>query len=298
MDVQLNPMAFPILRGNGYIQFGTDGYVAGVLGPYGSRKLGALTALCGQLTQEALPTKQCILQLARAGFGQFLATQVIQELMDYKVLVPGFSRAVLTAGGYYPLVSRFAAEAKDCGMDVATPTTPKELVNYLRYSEDTQPYVHFYDGVLDWSTLLITMYNSVPIVPVAVLGNRIVIGPVRRNYAGPCLCCYEHYRRDADPRWDTIRHQYAGSLGTLPSHTRNLILGHTLSVVRNLMGFPPPPGGRPEEIKPGYMLQVGVDGSFVHHSRVDVHPGCNLHRPWDKDFLNVLLPVKKQRREE
>ncbi|MDO4908676.1 MAG: hypothetical protein Q3962_02330 [Corynebacterium sp.] len=279
MKVRLNPFASPILRGDGYIQFGTDAHISGVIGPLGKQSVLGFLSLCELLQRRALSMKDCTDFMRNYGLQPSYTQELLGELHGFGVVVDAPSISTINLGGYYPFAREFAPLARSMGMHVVLPDHFNDQNHFLSAIDPADPYIHFYDGLFDWNAFLSIHSRDMTVIPVSVIGHFIRIGPMRFSHQGPCLSCFELYRRDADPEWIKIRRQYAASLENLPVPARLLLLSHTLAVVSSLLGFPDAPGVERRELYDGLLIQVAVDGSSVDYSAVRPHPTCVLHDP-------------------
>ncbi|MDQ2756603.1 MAG: hypothetical protein M3Y71_08570, partial [Actinomycetota bacterium] len=116
--------------------------------------------------------------------------------------------------------------------------------------------------------------RGVPVLPVVIEGRRVLVGPLVRDDAGPCLHCLDRVRTDLDAAWPVIATQ--GEDGLPPDDDTLLTLASavvTMLVRAQLDG----PG-----VPPGVSVEAALPWPRLDHRRWPRHPDCSHHRFVDR----------------
>jgi len=112
--------------------------------------------------------------------------------------------------------------------------------------------------------------RGVPVLPVVIEGHRVVVGPLVRDDAGPCLHCLDRVRTDLDAAWPVIATQ--GSDGLPPDDDTLLTLAAAVvaMLVRAQLDGPGVPAG--------VSVEAALPWPRLDHRRWPRHPDCSHHR--------------------
>lgn len=118
--------------------------------------------------------------------------------------------------------------------------------------------------------------SGVAHLPVVSLGHRVVIGPLVRPGAGPCLRCLDLHRRDRDPAWPMVLAQLMAE-GRPPAAVRAetavtaVAAGLTAMIVHRAIDG--------DDLPAGTSVEVGLPSPRVEHRRWTTHPLCGCSGP-------------------
>ncbi len=115
--------------------------------------------------------------------------------------------------------------------------------------------------------------RGVPVLPVVIEGHRVVVGPLVRDDAGPCLHCLDRVRTDLDAAWPVIATQ--GGDGLPPDDDTLLTLAAAVvaMLVRAQLDGPGVPAG--------VSVEAALPWPRLDHRRWPRHPDCSHHHRAD-----------------
>ena len=108
-----------------------------------------------------------------------------------------------------------------------------------------------------------------------MLDSRVVVGPIGRGDAGPCLVCAEFYLLDSD----SALHSLAAALPDGPAAPDSVVIAAgscaAAVLIRALAGAPLPPGVVTSPPQAGATVTVDPFGPVpVRTDHLRVHPRC------------------------
>ncbi|WP_156224623.1 thiamine biosynthesis protein ThiF [Pseudactinotalea suaedae] len=132
-------------------------------------------------------------------------------------------------------------------------------------------------GAVDAVRVRPLMRDDVAHLPVLVRELDVVVGPLVRPGAGPCLRCLDLHRRDEDPRWPAVATQITASppdgvetsLGWLGA----ALAAHQVLAVVDGRGV----------LVAGTSLEVSATYPLPRYREWAVHPDCGCTRPAEHD---------------
>jgi bacteriocin biosynthesis cyclodehydratase domain-containing protein len=119
---------------------------------------------------------------------------------------------------------------------------------------------------------------DVPHLSVVVREDDVLVGPLVRPGAGPCLRCLDLHRADRDPAWPSILAQVLGG----PRRERRLEVEPALAVlVAGLVGLQvlATLDGFSRPATAGATLEVELPDGLVARREWPAHPACGCHWP-------------------
>lgn len=124
---------------------------------------------------------------------------------------------------------------------------------------------------------------------VVVREGDVVVGPLVRPGAGPCLRCLDLHRADLDPVWPTVLAQVLSTGRRVPEESAVAGLAGHLAALQALAHL----DGRGEPAAAGATLEVELPDGLAARRPWPVHPECGCCWPDDpaSDLLSEL-PLK------
>lgn len=165
-------------------------------------------------------------RLEAAGLDSAAASSLIDDALDYGILWPQpphpEQHETIIMLGESPLALELRARLAADGYTVRIPLDEDNIFSYI----------HDLDGLF---TVLAIDQLHCPIdcanalagtpttwLPISLLDNRGIIGPLRMEGQGPCPLCIHLFRVDADPQWSTI----ASQLTSVRRQPEKLVIAH------------------------------------------------------------------------
>lgn len=255
------------------IQFGMDATRVGVA-ETGSA-LAVATAF--NTAREPVSPEDLSHRLRAAGLEEAAALSLIEDALDYGILWPHRQAAektdTIVLMGESTLAHNLRARLEEDGFQVRIPLEEDNAFSYIHDLDGMYPVlaVDQLHCPLDCANALAG--TGTTWIPVSLLDNRGVIGPVRLRGQGPCPLCAHLARVDMDPLWNIISTQLTRVRRTPEAVVLDAVAAHTQVIIRRLMGRPLPPGAPTAKPRPGQQWEVDVYG---HHQQrtVIAHPRC------------------------
>jgi bacteriocin biosynthesis cyclodehydratase domain-containing protein len=110
---------------------------------------------------------------------------------------------------------------------------------------------------------------------VVVREGDVVIGPLVRPGAGPCLRCLDLHRADRDPQWPGVLAQLLTDPGPQPQESALARLAAALAALQVLAQL----DGLHEPAATAATLEVGLPHGLVSRRPWPAHAGCGCHWP-------------------
>ena len=272
-QVVLAPGSAVFCREETVVQFGMDATRVGVA-ETGSA-LAVATAF--NTAREPVSPEDLSHRLRAAGLEEAAALSLIEDALDYGILWPHREAAektdTIVLMGESTLAYNLRARLEEDGFQVRIPLEEDNAFSYIHDLDGMYPVlaVDQLHCPLDCANALAG--TDTTWLPVSLLDNRGVIGPVRVQGRGPCPLCAHLSRVDTDPRWNIISTQLTRVRRTPEAVVLDAVAAHTQVIIRRLMGRPLPPGAPTAKPRPGQQWEVDVYG---HHQQrtVIAHPRC------------------------
>lgn len=184
--IVLSPFAQILRRGHGAIQFGLDASRAGIV------ELPGAPAIAACLAELEHPTRveDALISLIDAGCEAEVARCLLDELLDFGVLRVARRPGAAVFGGS-DLAGHLSGLLGSLGVDVRVPRPDEKLCALLADIPDQWPVVladQFSWGARDAASVA---FAANPVLSVAALDGRGLVGPVRLGGQGPCPMCVE-----------------------------------------------------------------------------------------------------------
>ena len=272
-QVVLAPGSAVFCREETVIQFGMDATRVGVA-ETGSA-LAVATAFGA--AREPVSPEELSERLRAAGLEKAAALSLIEDALDYGILWPhneaDAKADAIVLMGESALAERLRARLEADGFQVRIPLEEDNVFSYIHDLDGMYPVlaVDQLHCPLDCANALAG--TGTTWIPVSLLDNRGVIGPVCIRGQGPCPLCAHLARVDMDPLWNIISTQLTHVRRTPEAVVLDAVSAHTQVTIRRLMGRPLPPGAPTTKPRPGQQWEVDVYG---HHQQrtVIAHPRC------------------------
>lgn len=155
----------------------------------------------------------------------------------------------------------------------------EELVRQLGRADDPELVVLVGAWVLAPAEHGVWLRRDVPHLPV-VVGDDVIVGPLVRPGAGPCLHCVDLARRDADPAWPAIATQLHGR--PAPVLSRTAVAEAAAFAVRRL-------GEDPAGAAPGTSWRLDPRDGSVSVAGWERHPECSCAAPPGSDWAPAAV---------
>lgn len=272
-QVVLAPGSAVFCREETVVQFGMDATRVGVA------ETGSALSVAAAFNTAREPVRPEDLshRLRAAGLEEAAALSLIEDALDYGILWP-YKEAVeksdtLVLMGESALAQGLRARLEADGFQVRIPLEDDNIFSYIHDLDGMYPVlaVDQLHCPLDCANALAG--TDTTWLPVSLLDNRGIIGPVRVQGRGPCPLCAHLSRVDTDPRWNIISTQLPRVRRTPEAVVLDAVSAHTQVIIRRLMGRPLPPGAPTAKPRPGQQWEVDVYG---HHQQrtIIAHPRC------------------------
>lgn len=252
------------------MQFGLDASRAGIL------ETPAAPQVAAALKTLTRPTDldRALDGLVAAGLEEPSAICLVEELLVHGVLTPHQPAQVFLVGST-PLAFHLAGLLDSYGVKVRTPFADEDPALALRGIDPRWPVI-VVDQIgarPELAHRLVRMPN--PVLPVAVLDKRGLIGPARVTGRGPCLMCLELTWVRRDEHFHTVASQLAdtGALTRQDPTTVAATAASTAAQLEALRGHPLAVG--PALVEPGDCVVVDpYSPESSHRFRLTAHAGC------------------------
>ncbi len=272
-QVVLAPGSGVFCREQGVVQFGMDATRVGVA------ETGNALAVAAAFNtaREPVAPEDLSHRLRAAGLEAAAALSLIEDALDYGILWPHKEADdkvdTIVVMGESALARGLRARLEADGFQVRIPLEEDNVFSYIHDLDGMYPIL----GVdqlhcpLDCANALAGTETTW--IPVSLLDNRGVIGPVLIRGQGPCPLCAHLSRVDMDPRWNIISTQLTRVRRRPEDVVLDAVTAHTQVIIRRLLGRPLPPGAPTAKPRPGQQWEVDVYG---HHQQrtVIAHPRC------------------------
>lgn len=278
MLYKLHPAAHPILRGNGYIQFGLDAKTSGIIGPFNYKQASLIIRISLQMKKRARSKQWCQERLLASGLSPHESHNIIDELIRYGIMITPLEKKPIVICGYMPLVQIIASLLEKHNFRCIIPRIGESTEEFLRAVQRSYPLILVYNGEFIPEVLFHRNSFSDYFIPLSIIDHQTIIGPISKATEGPCILCAELYRRDSDPAWHIIRGQYPTTLEHNATVNLTLAAAHIAALVLHTCSIPPIPGKKSPDIEPGLILTIAADGTSINREVLSVHPGCVYHR--------------------
>ncbi|AEX69383.1 hypothetical protein Q6D62_03550 [Corynebacterium diphtheriae] len=274
--ISLSPHAQVLLRPEG-IQFGLDSATAGIFAAPESLIVAIVQVLRGFWQPIAKTT--AIEQLTEAGLQPVAARGLIDDLLHHRVLSIVERNLTVAAGGFGPLVAPIKAVLGSAGISVVQAHTIQRCMALESLLSREVPLI-WINSTPSFSHIAQELVEVKTMIPVGLMDNHAIIGPVRIDGRGPCGLCTDLYRSDADPQWPALLKNATAPL-TAPAALTYATAARVTRLVEQL--------SEPRQrvtVTAGLVIRVSPDGELSSeimspHSRC---PLCWSSR-WDCDPL-------------
>nr|WP_274706292.1 hypothetical protein [Corynebacterium marquesiae] len=227
--------------------------------------------------REPISPEELSYRLRSAGLEEAAAQSLIEDALNYGILWPHREAAektdTIVLMGESTLAHSLRARLEEDGFQVRIPLEEDNVFSYIHDLDGMYPVlaVDQLHCPLDCANALAG--TATTWVPVSLLDNRGVIGPVRIRGQGPCPLCAHLARVDMDPLWNIISTQLTRVRRTPEAVVLDAVAAHTQVIIRRLMGRSLPPGAPTAKPRPGQQWEIDVYG---HHQQrtVIAHPRC------------------------
>lgn len=266
--LQLAAGAHVYLRGREALQFGLDATRAGVIEATGAPLI--MATLLG--TRRGRPRADLAAGLVAAGLAPAAAHSLLDDLLAYRILIPCVRPAVILLGRGR-LAQLLTELLGDAGVTVRSPIRGESEYAYLAAAEVRVPVVVVDRLAHSRATAPMLARFSDTSLPVSVVDQRGVIGPVRVDATGPCPLCADLHHTDRDSFWHRVVTQLPGGPVHPSPATLAMVAGQATALIAALTGVPAPPGVVPLSPQPGEVT-VTDPWAGVSHQTMAPHPRC------------------------
>lgn len=199
--LRLAPSHPPLWRTESSLQLGSDGGV----------RIDDVTGWQEQLLEalrDGVPDAM-LLPLARSlGASPDAAEAFIARIGG--ALVPGPADTLAVQAELPSDIGYAESEAFTHGWSAAG-LRPRSITRWVREDHDpSMPVIVVADGIVDPRRAAALMASDITHLPVALAGDRIVVGPLVIPGVSACLACLHAHRADADPGWPLVAAQLVG----------------------------------------------------------------------------------------
>lgn len=271
--VTLAPGCGVFCRENSVVQFGMDATRVAVADTGNAQGVARAFATAHQ----PVDSGELAARLEAAGLDSAAASSLIDDALDYGILWsqpphPEQPETIIMLGES-PLALELRARLAADGYTVRIPLDEDNIFSYI----------HDLDGLF---TVLAIDQLHCPIdcanalagtpttwLPISLLDNRGIIGPLRVEGQGPCPLCIHLYRVDADPQWTTIASQLTSVRRQPEKLVIDAVAAQAQVVVRRLSKRPLLPGAPTSFPRPGQQWEVDVYGRHQQRTAI-AHPRC------------------------
>ncbi|AKK02563.1 hypothetical protein [Corynebacterium epidermidicanis] len=274
--LRLSRAARIVVRPGPALQFGIDGRTCGVIAQLPPPTIGALASAFSSL-RTARPRADITRVLNKAGLVDDAANLLIEELIDYRILVhqPAVAPEVAIVGR-----NALAAATEDLllksGCAVRRPLRGETDKSFLRHTDPRIPLVvsdRYAAGRM--IAPLVHRRGFADYVPISVVDGTAVVGPVVVQGFGACPMCVDLYRVRHDPDFSQVAAQLPASSAVDPLSVA-LCSVQATAVVLSLLGLAEPaPQTSGLEVIPGWLWRQDPFG-VAEHSVLPSHPRCPL----------------------
>lgn len=258
-------------RGPTMVQFGVDATRTGVL------EVAQPAAAVRALTDAARPIALHALTAAlREALGADASRRIVADLVSYRLLVPAVAPHVVMLGTS-PLAARLAALLHECRMAVHAPRKHQPDADFLAGCDERAPLVVVDQLARAGALARMVKHRPGPVVPVATVDSRVLIGPLREEPGNPCLRCINLHLAERDAGWE--RGVHASPHGPASPDPVVVAAGAAAAAVaiRRVAGAPDPPGVSAPRLQPGQLAVVDPFGpKLVTHHTWAPHPRCTV----------------------
>ncbi|MBK4142453.1 hypothetical protein GWO54_07930 [Corynebacterium macginleyi] len=226
---------------------------------------------------QPIDSEELAARLQAAGLDSVAANSLIEDTLAYGILWPQPPQPTqpetIIMLGESPLAMELRARLHTDGYTVRIPLDEDNIFSYI----------HDLDGLF---TVLAIDQLHCPIdcanalagtpttwLPVSLLDNRGIIGPLRVEGQGPCPLCIHLHRVDADPQWTTIASQLTKVRRQPEKLVIDAVAAQAQVVIRRLSKRPLPPGAPTAFPRPGQQWEVDVYGRHQQRTAI-AHPRC------------------------
>lgn len=271
--VVLAPGSGVFCREETVVQFGMDATRVGVA------ETGSALAVAGAFNtaREPVAPQELCGRLCAAGLDEAAALSLIEDALDYGILWPhkeaNEKLDTIVLMGESALAAALRGRLEADGFQVRIPLEEDNVFSYIQDLDGMYPVlaVDQLHCPLDCANALAG--TATTWLPVSLLDNRGVIGPVRLQGRGPCPFCAHLSRVDMDPLWNIISTQLTRVRRVPEAVVLDAVTAHTQVVIRRLMGRPLPPGAPTAKPRPGQQWEVDVYGHHQQRTAI-AHPRC------------------------
>lgn len=258
-------------RGPTMVQFGVDATRTGVL------DVAQPAAAVHALNQAERPIAlHALIAALREVLGADTSRRVVADLVSYRLLVPAVAPHVVVLGTS-PLAARLTALLNECRMAVHSPRQRQPDAAFLVDCDERAPLVIVDQLARAGALARMVKHRPGPIVPVATVDSRVVIGPLRQRPADPCLRCANLYFAERDASWERGIHTFPQGPATPDPVVLAAGAAAAAVAIRRVAGAPDPPGVSAPRLQPGQLAVVDPFGpQLVTHHSWDPHPQCTV----------------------
>ncbi|WP_259466269.1 hypothetical protein [Corynebacterium macginleyi] len=271
--VTLAPGCGVFCREKSVVQFGMDATRVAVADTGNAQGVARAFATAHQ----PVDSEELAARLEAAGLDSVAANSLIEDTLAYGILWPQPPQPTqpetIIMLGESPLAMELRARLHTDGYTVRIPLDEDNIFSYI----------HDLDGLF---TVLAIDQLHCPIdcanalagtpttwLPVSLLDNRGIIGPLRVEGQGPCPLCIHLHRVDADPQWTTIASQLTKVRRQPEKLVIDAVAAQAQVVIRRLSKRPLPPGAPTAFPRPGQQWEVDVYGRHQQRTAI-AHPRC------------------------
>ncbi|WP_325168209.1 hypothetical protein [Corynebacterium macginleyi] len=271
--VTLAPGCGVFCREKSVVQFGMDATRVAVADTGNAPGVARAFATAHQ----PVDSEELAARLQAAGLDSVAANSLIEDTLAYGILWPQPPQPTqpetIIMLGESPLAMELRARLHTDGYTVRIPLDEDNIFSYI----------HDLNGLF---TVLAIDQLHCPIdcanalagtpttwLPVSLLDNRGIIGPLRVEGQGPCPLCIHLHRVDADPQWTTIASQLTKVRRQPEKLVIDAVAAQAQVVIRRLSKRPLPPGAPTAFPRPGQQWEVDVYGRHQQRTAI-AHPRC------------------------
>lgn len=258
-------------RGPTMVQFGLDATRTGVL------EVAQPAATAQVLSDAARPIALHALTAAlREVLGADASRRIVADLVAYRLLVSAVAPHVVVLGTS-PLAARLAALLHECRMAVHAPRKHQPDADFLAGCDERVPLVVVDQLARAGALARMAKHRPGPVLPVATVDSRVLVGPLRGGLADPCLCCVNLHVAERDASWERGVHAFPHGPATPDPVVIAAGAAAAAVAIRRVAGAPDPPGVSAPRLQPGQLAVVDPFGpQLVTHHTWDPHPRCTV----------------------
>ncbi|MDY3127478.1 MAG: hypothetical protein SOW59_05025 [Corynebacterium sp.] len=227
-------------------------------------------------------------QLCNAGMDPLAARSVFNDLLEFGIIRPVPAASTVVVYGCSPFTESVKEALRTRNIRVRSPLTCQDLATFCSIVEPRSVVVAV-DTLAeadDVAAALIRLPEGCVFIPVNVIDNRGIVGPLRLDTQGPCPLCFELHRADIDPCWPLLTRQLPNTTPTYDPVVAASVNARLIMIIEWALKRPLPPSARPRSYFSGEVFDVDLYGKSQHrllttHSQCPIcFAAANASGPW------------------